>query len=191
MPSHVMSHSFKRGEMVAKEDKNGIVVLKRRDVRDVRILSTKHAPILVPGKQSTVSSRLSKLKPLAVLEYNIGKSGIDKSDQMTSYATNIRKSIKWYRKLAMYLLLGTTIVNAHIVYQEATKTKVDIRSFREMLVEEWLETQKSAKDANNSKKLGKCTFRRYEKIRMENLCEECVFRATGINARMQNVIIKF
>uniref|UniRef100_A0A182YRA8 PiggyBac transposable element-derived protein domain-containing protein n=1 Tax=Anopheles stephensi TaxID=30069 RepID=A0A182YRA8_ANOST len=90
-----------------------------------------------------------------VIKYNIGKSGIDKSDQMTSYTANIRKSIKWYRKLAMHLLLGTTIVNAHIVYQEATKPKVDIISFREMLVEEWLETKKSAKDANNNKKLGK------------------------------------
>ena len=34
------------------------------------------------------------LKPLAVVEYNEGKSGIDYSDQMVSYATTIRKEIK-------------------------------------------------------------------------------------------------
>lgn len=35
--------------MVSKEDDNGIVVLKWRNTPDVRILSTKHAPIMVPS----------------------------------------------------------------------------------------------------------------------------------------------
>ena len=34
--------------MIAKEDQGGIVVLKWRDTRDVRILSTKHALIMAP-----------------------------------------------------------------------------------------------------------------------------------------------
>ncbi|KAI4476608.1 hypothetical protein M0802_014850 [Mischocyttarus mexicanus] len=109
MPSFVMSYPLKRGEMVAREDPNGIVVLKWKDVRNVRILSTKHPPIMTPSSNSTYRGRPTKMKPLAIREYNIGKSGIDRSDQMVSYATNLRKSIKWYRKLAIYLLLRTTI----------------------------------------------------------------------------------
>ena len=34
--------------MISREDENDIVVLKWKDTRDVRILSTKHAPIFVP-----------------------------------------------------------------------------------------------------------------------------------------------
>ena len=34
--------------MIAKEDQDDIVVLKWRDTRDVRILSTKQAPIMAP-----------------------------------------------------------------------------------------------------------------------------------------------
>ena len=80
--------------------------------------------------------RPSKVKPSAVIAYNNGKSGIDRSNQMISYATTIRKSIKSYRKLAIYLLIKTSIVNAHVVYQKATNKKIKIRKFRELLVGE-------------------------------------------------------
>ena len=117
-------HVLKRGEMISREDCNGIVVIKWRDVRDVKVLSTKHAPIMLRNSDSsTHRSRSQKMKPLAVIEYNNGKSGIDRSDQIVSYAESIRKSIKWYRKLALHLLLRTTIVNTHVAYQEVTKKK--------------------------------------------------------------------
>ncbi|KAI4485552.1 hypothetical protein M0802_012742 [Mischocyttarus mexicanus] len=148
MTRFVMSYPLKRGEMVAREDHNGIVVLKWRDVRDVRILSTKHPPIMTRSSDSTHRGRPSRMKSLTIIEYNIGKNGIDRSDQMVSYATNIRKSIKWYRKLAIYLLLGTTVVNAHIVYQRATQKKIEIRKFREFLVAEWLSSKNTVPNTN-------------------------------------------
>ena len=66
--------------MIAREDDNGIVVLKWRDVRDIRMLSTKHAPIMTSSSDSTHRGRSPKQKPLAILAYNCGKTGIDKSD---------------------------------------------------------------------------------------------------------------
>ena len=63
--------------------------------------------------KNDLSFRLfATLKPLAVVEYNEGKCGMDYSDQMVSYATTIRKGIKWYRKLGIQLLLGISVVNA-------------------------------------------------------------------------------
>ncbi|CAK9796923.1 PiggyBac transposable element-derived protein 4 [Anthophora quadrimaculata] len=151
MPRFVMSYPLKRGQMIAREDDNGIVVLKWRDVRDVRILSTKHAPVMASNSDSTHRGRPPKQKPLAVLAYNNGKIGIDRSDQMVSYATTIRKSIKWYRKLALHLLLGTSIVNAHIVYQRATNKKIEIRKFRELLVTELLSPENAMPDNHRKK----------------------------------------
>ncbi|CAK9829628.1 PiggyBac transposable element-derived protein 4, partial [Anthophora retusa] len=46
MPKAVMLHKLKRGEIISREDNNGIVVLKWRDARDVRVLSSKHAPLM-------------------------------------------------------------------------------------------------------------------------------------------------
>ena len=52
------------------------------------------------------------MKPQSVLDYNKAKMGVDKSDKMTSYNTALRRSTKWYRKLAIELLTGTAVVNS-------------------------------------------------------------------------------
>ena len=137
--------------MVAKDDQDGVVILKWKDSREVRILTTKHAPVMVPVarrehhfdsaeivQRRNQKSRKATEKPLAVLAYNRGKEGIDLSDQMASYVTTLRKGVKWYRKLATELLLGTAVVNAWVAYKEATKKKIQISKFRERLAEQLL-----------------------------------------------------
>lgn len=91
-----------------------------------------HQQSIRPSSDSTHHGRSQKMKSLTVIAYNNEKTGIDKSDQII--AKTIRKIIKWYRKLALYFLLETTIVNAYIVYQKATNKKMEIRKFRELLV---------------------------------------------------------
>jgi len=93
---------------VAKESSDGIVVQKWRDRRDVLTLSTKHEDTMV-----TVSRRRATIsKPATVLYYNQNKQGIDASDQMASYHTCLRRSIRWYHKVIVEILLGTAVVNA-------------------------------------------------------------------------------
>ena len=92
---------------------------------------------MISNSNSTYRGRPPKQKPLAVIAYNNVKIDIDRSDQMVSCANTIRKSIKWYRKLALHLLLGTTTVNALIVYQTATNKNIQINKFREILASEW------------------------------------------------------
>ena len=46
LPKVVMHAKLKRGEIAAQEYQKGVVVLKWKDVRDVRVLSTKHKPEL-------------------------------------------------------------------------------------------------------------------------------------------------
>ena len=87
------------------------------------------------GLKNDLPFRLfATLKPLAVVEYNEGKCGIDYSDQMVSYATAIRKGIKWYGKLGTQLLLGISVVNALTAYKIATRKNINIRIFRQLLV---------------------------------------------------------
>ena len=86
------------------------------------------------------------MKPLAVAEYNEGKCGIDYSDQMVSYATTIRKGIKWYGKLGVQLLLPIPVVNALTVYKIATKKDINIRIFRESLAAKLLSLSENTKN---------------------------------------------
>ena len=99
------------------------------------------------GLKNDLSFRLfATLKPLAVVEHNEGKCGVDYSDQMVSYATTIRKAIKWYRKLGTQLLLGISVVNALTVYEIVTRKDIDIRIFRQSLVAKLLGLFKDTKN---------------------------------------------
>ena len=56
-------------------------------------------------------------KPMVVVDYNRGKCAIDLSDQMIAYSTSHRRTLKWYIRLALELLLNTLISNAMILYK--------------------------------------------------------------------------
>ena len=74
------------------------------------------------------------MKPSSILDYNAAKIGVDKSDQMTCYNLVLRKSTKWYRKLAIELLLGTSIVNAWVIFNQfclQRRRKLSILEFKE------------------------------------------------------------
>ena len=99
------------------------------------------------GRKNDLSFRLfATLKPLAVVEYNEGKRGIDYSDQMVFYATTIRKGIKWYRKLGIQLLLGISVVNTLTAYKIATRKNINIRIFRQLLVAKLLGLSENTKN---------------------------------------------
>ncbi|KAK9737724.1 Transposase IS4 [Popillia japonica] len=105
--------------------------------KEVLLLSTKHNldVVSIPSKRNKSKNRDNttaanvRSKPVAIVDYNNGKCGIDKSDQMSSY----RKGMKWYRKLAFELLTGTAMVNAHILYNEIATRPIKITEFREII----------------------------------------------------------
>lgn len=76
-------------------------------------------------------------KPKIIIYYNKAKGAVDLSDQMPAYSTLLRKTIKWYKKLAINLLLNTTIVNAIVLYQQVTNKKIHFTDFRKEILK-WL-----------------------------------------------------
>jgi hypothetical protein len=126
LPEDVKNAKLKTGEYKAKENENGITVMKWKDKRDVLLLSTKHSTKFV-----TTTNRRGheKYKPEIVRDYNRTKSAIDLSDQMSAYSSPLRKTVKWYRKLAFELLLNTAVVNAMILHDITTKKSCQLFSF--------------------------------------------------------------
>ena len=61
--------------------------------------------------------------------------GVDKSDQMTSYNTALRRSTMWYCKLAIELLTDTAVVNSWALYNQfhCQRKCVSITDFKEGL----------------------------------------------------------
>ncbi|CAH2008558.1 unnamed protein product [Acanthoscelides obtectus] len=134
-PKEVVDAKLKKGEIKAKQVENGISILKWKDKRDVLMLSTYHfnetVTIQIRGKEI--------VKPLMVVDYNKGKSSVDLSDQFASYESCVRKTVKWYHKIAIEIILGTAIVNSHLLYEEVTGNKISLLDFREAIIDKLLD----------------------------------------------------
>ena len=65
-----------------------------------------------------------------MVDQNGGKCAVDLSDQTIAYSTPHRRTLEWYIKLALELLLNASISNATILYKRATKTKIKVSDFR-------------------------------------------------------------
>lgn len=139
-PKDITNVKIKKGEINGKEDNKGVVVSIWKDKRDVRIVSTKHGiEIISTGKTSRNGVVIKK--PEAIIFYNKKKQGIDVSDQMTSYFIPLRKTVRWYHKVAFKLLLGTDVVNSLIVFKELTGNKIQISNFGQQIIEELVKSQ--------------------------------------------------
>lgn len=140
-PKNVVKAKLKTGQTISAQSNTKIGVIKWQDRREVLMLSTKHKDQLL-----SVSKRGKEvMKPKAVLDYNKAKSFIDLSDQMSSYSTTLRRTIKWYRKIIFELLFGTSVVNALVLYNMANKSTrpvMKIVKFRELVTHHLLQARK-------------------------------------------------
>lgn len=68
---------------------------------------------------------------------------------MATYGSALRRCTKWYRKLAFEIIWGTSLVNAHFLYNEySTKKKLTITEFREQVIQDLLERNSSTDNVN-------------------------------------------
>lgn len=127
-PKYVINTKLKKGEIKSSQNNNNIVVMKWKDKRDVLMLSTKHKDNLV----ETTNKLAQKLfKPQVVLDYNKAKGFVDISDLRGSYHSLLRRSLKWYRKIAFEILLNTSLLNALTLFTTVTGNKMGVTEFRE------------------------------------------------------------
>jgi len=123
LPQAVVSSKLKKGE-VQRRRSGQLMVMKWRDKREVLMLSSFHSGKLV---NVTAGKKLSKKgepiqKPDCVVDYNAHMGGIDRVDQLTSYYTPLRKSLKWYRKVVLHVL-DISMVNAYVLYKSVGGNK--------------------------------------------------------------------
>ncbi|KAL6416736.1 hypothetical protein ACFW04_013189 [Cataglyphis niger] len=118
----VVQKKLQRGEVFAKENRDGITLMKWKDKRDVLMLSTKHSVETVTVRKHGSD----RVKPKLIVDYNDAKSSVDISDQMTAYCNPLRKTLKWYKKVALEFFLNTSVVNAWILYNTRHHESVSI-----------------------------------------------------------------
>jgi hypothetical protein len=127
MPKKAFSGKLKKGEKISRQ-RDHLLAVKWKDVRYVFFLTTAHEDLLVEATSSRGTH--CKIKPAAVLDYNKYKTGVDRSDQMLSYYSFVRKSIKWWKKLFFHLF-DQVMVNPHILHKKSSKKKMSLEMFYE------------------------------------------------------------
>lgn len=187
-PRNVCSKKLKKGEVFSQQNNDGIRVTKWLDKRPVLMISSvpDHTDQLVAT--GTKNKGNDVVKPPAVIAYNKAKKGVDISDQMSSYYTTLRKSVKWYKKVCFEIMLGTSVVNALVVYNcygNGRNKPLNMLAFREKIVEGLLNDTEQIDGADNrnpekKRKRGKSSHRigKYEGKARTNRkrCAECYKR---------------
>lgn len=132
--------------------------------------------LLVPDFQVV---RNNAFKHSTICKYNAAKSFVDLSDQMISYASPLRKKIKWYHKLAIDLLTNTTMLNAFLYHRNVTKSNISLKKFREEVVQGILSSTSAGSIPIENDFSGNGTSNITHKLDIENIrkrCERCYQR---------------
>lgn len=133
-PPEVTSKKLKKGEAITKYC-NGVAVGKWRDKREVLFISTEFSGELIkqPNKWNE-----EKEKPNAIINYNKHMSGIDRQDQMLAYYTSERKTIRWYKKLAIHLISMMLLNSYHLYNKYSTQKKLSYYDYRHNIIKKLL-----------------------------------------------------
>ncbi|XP_035829688.1 piggyBac transposable element-derived protein 4-like [Aplysia californica] len=120
-----------------------LTAIKYQHKRSVHVLSSIHDPT---GQVIYKPRRKTAMKPSCILDYCSKMGGVDLMDQVTSYYEISRRSLKWWRKLAFYLM-DLCLVNAFQLYLKFSpaQKKLTHAEFRKSIVETLVSEAPSAR----------------------------------------------
>ncbi|XP_029912593.1 piggyBac transposable element-derived protein 4-like [Myripristis murdjan] len=135
MPLQLCNMNLVAGEAPVFYEKKPLLSASFRDAGTVTVLSTVHdASVFIkhvrtkgpPGYKEVV-------KPRCVEDYNRYMGGVDRADQLCSYYSFSHCSMKWYIHLYHHVR-EVALVNAHILFKEATGISMATPDFRSQVV---------------------------------------------------------
>jgi len=102
------------------------------------MISTIHEATVVKTGRKDRKTNMELKKPCAVVQYNKFMKGIDRADQCQSYYSVLRKTVKWSKKVVLYLL-KCALFNAFFVYRTLnTNKKVKYKNFLHEVGRSWI-----------------------------------------------------
>ncbi|KAK7115112.1 hypothetical protein V1264_001046 [Littorina saxatilis] len=134
---HPKELKVKKGEFRFRR-KGNLLCLRYHDRKNLLLLSTMHTAsrgVVAPANNQEQQEAAAPPKPVAINDYNQHMNGVDNFDQNLGYYSFHRKTIKWWKRMAMHLI-HLAKVQAYILYQQneqRPKTQVE---FTKQLIRE-------------------------------------------------------
>lgn len=132
----------RKGEVLAQ-------VWKASKTKTIRMISTIHNATLINTQRTCRKTNCTIKKPESVLDYNKYMKGVDRADQYLSYYPIYRKSIKWSKKVCMYLF-NCALFNAFRTCQYFNTEQKSLR-FHDFLLkvcDSWIKDHVPASEQN-------------------------------------------
>lgn len=112
MPSDLVQQTMDDGQMDYRCD-GQVVVIRYKDQRDIHIMTTRHAADMVTVRCGGRETE----KPEAVVDYIQNMAGANHTNQIINYLPLHRKSVKWWKSLALYLMTAM-LLQAHTLFNK-------------------------------------------------------------------------
>ena len=181
IPTQVKERRLKRGQLYYQQNKNGVLILKWKDKRDLLMISTCH------DEEVSQSN-----KPVVVEDCKKFMRYVDQSDQIASYTPFARRTIKWYLRTFFHLVTQTAIVNSWTLFCDSND-KIKLNEFKMRIVESVLASNSTLSPRvthklEDIKVLSKKDIRKrcigcYEDLAKKNGRTFAILRATKVSTR--------
>lgn len=89
-----------------------MMAFKWHDRRDVHFLSTFHSNTMKDTENIDYKTNTPIIKPEAIIDYNHNMGSVDKTDMLLSSLSCLRKTKKWYKKIAFHIF-DLILLNSH------------------------------------------------------------------------------
>ena len=94
----------------------------------VRMRSTIHDATTVNKRRKDRKTNMEIKKPYAIVQHNKFINGVDRADQHLGYYSVLKKTVKWSKKVVLYLL-NCVFFKAFFVYRSLNTNKVKYKNF--------------------------------------------------------------
>ncbi|KAI4476035.1 hypothetical protein M0802_014946 [Mischocyttarus mexicanus] len=147
--------SLRRGEMTFLR-KEPVVLIAWKDKRIVRMISTIHDALMKPTGNRKRNYIDDTMKPTCILQYNKHMKGVDRADQYLANSNILRKTVKWYKKLAFFLK-NCSLFNSYKMYcTYRPENKIRYKKFLLEVAREWItEVSKECSTAADTSEISK------------------------------------
>jgi len=121
----------------------------------VRIISTIHDATVVNKGRKDRKTNMEIKKPYDVAQYNKFIKGVDRADQYLNYYLVLKKTVKWLKKVVLYLL-NCVLFSALFVYRMLNTSKLKYNNFLHELGKSWMsEVQNRSESSSDDLQLPK------------------------------------
>ena len=128
LPDVLKNCRLQTNETKFRRNTNGTMFQIWKTKRYVRMISNIHSADVIDTGRVIRRTGLPEKKPTCIIEYNKYMKGVDRADQYISYYKIMRKTVKWTKRVVMYLI-NCALFNAFRMYKINAQNKMKYKTF--------------------------------------------------------------